>query len=160
MNGANYSAVTKTLNKFFKGQLVEDGVYDISNIEHFDVQYPAHISNGKQRTEAKITEDYKKLVEGIEEFVAKHPNACLASAYETESYVILSEKPTKVVEYKGSGFSHGSTNIIDNCPSKVLILQAEKEIFIPKPKDRYGAPIAAGGYDDEDGYDDGDYADD
>src|ERR1700761_9816739 len=103
---SNYSAVTKTLNKFFKGKLVEDGVYDVSNIECFDIQYPAHKINGKQRLEAKIAEDYTILIKGIEEFVAKHPNACLASAFETEKYIILSEKPSKVVEYKGSGFSH------------------------------------------------------
>ena len=153
----NYSVVSKTLNKYFNGKLVEDGVYDISNIEFFEVAYPAHKNNGKQRVDSKISEDYVKLVAGIEEFVSKNPNACLASAYETEKYIILSEKPSKLVEYKGSGIAHGSTNLIDNCPSRVLILQAEKEIYIPKPKNNaYGAPGLVEEYDDDyDDYDDG-----
>ena len=118
----NYSVVSKTLNKYFKGKLVEDGVYDISNIEFFEVAYPAHKNNGKQRVDSKISED-----------------------------------PSKLVEYKGSGFAHGSTNLIDNCPSRVLILQAEKEIYIPKPKNNaYGAPGLVEEYDDDyDDYDDG-----
>lgn len=150
----NYSAVTKTLNKFFKDKFVEDGVYDVSNIECFSVDYPLHKINGKQRKDEKISEDYVKLVQGIEEFVAKHPNACIASAYETERYILLSEKPTAIVEYKGSGFSHGSTNVIENCPGKILILQAEKEIYIPKPQNN-GYAYAGGGQEDyDDGYDD------
>lgn len=154
----NYSGVTKTLNKFFKGKLVEDGVYDVSNIECLSVEYPSHKINGKQRKDEKISEDYVKLIKNIEEFVAKYPNACLASAYETEKYIILSEKPASVVEYKGSGFAHGSTNLIDNCPSKILILQAEKEIFIPKPQayNPYGQAALVEEYDE--GYED--YADD
>ncbi len=127
----NYSKVTKTLNKHFDSY-IESGVYNISDIEYFEVQYPVHVVDGIQRSDSKITEDYVALVKGIEEFVSKHPNACLASAFETEKYIILSEKPTKIVEYKGSGFAHGSTNIIDNCPKRILILEEEKEIFFPK----------------------------
>lgn len=150
----NYSAVTKTLNKFFKDKFVGDGVYDVSNIECYSIEYPLHKINGKQRKDEKISEDYVKLVKEIEDFVAKHPNAYLASAYETEKYIILSEKPEKVVEYQGSGFSHGSTNVIQNCPSKILILQAEKEIHIPKPQNQdYGYAVPAG-EDYDEGYDD------
>lgn len=152
-----YSAVTKLLNKLFKGKLIEDGVYDVSNVDCYTIEYPLHKIDGKQRKDEKISEDYIKLINEIEAFVAKYPNACLASAFETEKYIILSELPTKIIDYKGSGFSHGSTNLIENCPSKLLILQAEKEIYFPKPKQQayaYGAqPVAEEDFDDDDYYD-------
>jgi hypothetical protein len=130
----NYSAVTKILDKNFKGKMIEDGVYDISNLETLKVEYPIHVIDGKQRKDEYISKDYIKLISNIEEFVKKYPNSYLASAYETESYVIVSDKPSKALDYTGSGFSHGSTNLIENCPSKILILEKEKEISLPKIK--------------------------
>ena len=59
----------------------------------------------------------------IQAFAAKYPNYRIASAYETFSILLLSEEPSRWRgRHLGSGFNYGSTNFLDDAPSRLLIL--------------------------------------
>ena len=89
-----------------KADYVKDGVYDITGIDYFmfDCGWV-----------------YPKDRKGFREFVEKYPNFVIADPYQTEQKIALAEMPTKKVSYKGSGFNYGSSNVIDNCPARILI---------------------------------------
>jgi glycerol-3-phosphate cytidylyltransferase-like family protein len=89
-----------------KADYVKDGIYDITDIDYF------MFDCGRV---------YPKDKKEFREFVEKYPNFVIADPYETEQKIALSEMPTKKVKYNGSGFNHGSSNIIANCPSRILI---------------------------------------
>ena len=90
---------------------VGDGVFDISDIDFINPNMPWKPSD------EQMTEYYNSMKVWVE----KYPNFVIAEAYQTEYPLFLSEMPTKVIEYVGSGFNHGSNNIIDNCPKRILI---------------------------------------
>lgn len=56
-----------------------------------------------------------------EEFTTKYPDYVIAEAYQSEYPIFLSEMPTKSLKYMGAGFNHGSNNLIENCPARILI---------------------------------------
>jgi hypothetical protein len=86
-------------------RIIEDGVWALD--QDVEVFY-AHPQN-KQETL---------------DFINKHPEFAIASAYETFTVLLLSKKPTKRVPIiNDTGFNYGSTNVIscENC-NRVLIL--------------------------------------
>lgn len=91
---------------------VPDGVWDISNIEYIPLMIGIWRPTEKQKSD-----HIKKL----SDFISEYPNFVIADAYQTEYPILLSEKPNIRVDYIGSGFNHGSNNIIDNCPKRILI---------------------------------------
>jgi hypothetical protein len=91
---------------------VPDGVWDISDIDFFDPN---------MRTWKPTPEQVSTHFDGMKAFIEKYPEFVVAEAYQTEYPLWLAEKPTKQVDYIGSGFNHGSNNIIDNCPKRILI---------------------------------------
>ena len=110
-------------------EYVEDGVWDISDIEVFNPQYPTTKKwvPGKAGSKGvfqdipnaeKIIEDYLK---SLKDFIKRNPNFVIADAYQTEHPFFFFKKSTVSVQYIGSGFNHGSNNIIDNCPKRILI---------------------------------------
>ena len=100
------------VKKLFENNLwLADGIYDVSDIQfmymndsyYHPEQLPAHAID----------------------FINKHPQAILASAYETDGTFILSERPRLLGPVAiGSGFNYGSTNVISipRGVEKVLIL--------------------------------------
>jgi hypothetical protein len=103
---------------------VEDGVWDISNIEFIEIS-PSYVVDspdewGPRWREPNETE-IDQHINRLSEFIDKYPNCVVADAYQTEHPFLLSEKPTVRVKYIGSGFNRGSNNIIDNCPKRILI---------------------------------------
>jgi len=83
---------------------LSDGIYDVTGIEVINV-------------EAADVE--------VEAFIWKYPKFWVASAYETDTTLLVATKPTKLVTKDiviGSGFNYGSTNVIRNCPKDILIL--------------------------------------
>lgn len=106
---------------YLRGKIdyVPDGVWDISNIEFIELS-KYYVQEGKSWR--KLTEEeVQEHLNNISEFITKYPNCVIADAYQTESPFLLSENPTIEVSYIGSGFNHGSNNIIDNCPKRILI---------------------------------------
>lgn len=98
---------------------LEDGIYDMTDISHLKLPDPLR--------DEGITK--------IKEFVKNYPNFVIANAYETMVTILIAKKPQKLYDYNfnkikkdskikwdGSGFNYGSTNILDNCPKKILIL--------------------------------------
>ncbi len=82
---------------------LSDGIYDVTGIAY-------HVVNDSK---PKQTLD----------FIKKYKKVYIGSAYETETSILFSDKPKKLIGHdKGSGFNYGSTNIIDNCPKSILIL--------------------------------------
>lgn len=58
-------------------------------------------------------------------FSERHPDFVVANAYETSTTILLSQKPNKLEmkgKWFGSGFNYGSTNLLVDCPKRVLIL--------------------------------------
>lgn len=107
---------------------VPDGVYDISDIEYFVPDPPRSKKWVGRNVTASGYEDLPNAKELMDKwnkefinFIKKYPNFVIADAYQTEYPLFLSEMPTKKVKYIGSGFNHGSNNIIDNCPKRILI---------------------------------------
>ena len=59
----------------------------------------------------------------IEDFCQKHPDWCVGEAYQCYATFFLSSRPTKFTgSHDGSGFNHGSSNLLTGCPAKLLIL--------------------------------------
>jgi hypothetical protein len=61
-----------------------------------------------------------------EPFIAAHPDLVIASAYETGTTFLLSRR-VEIADcvgenWVGSGFNYGSTNLLSNCPARLLIL--------------------------------------
>lgn len=66
---------------------------------------------------------YYNFPKEIEAFHKKHSDMVIASAYETHQTLLLSKRPTKWKgKLIGSGFNYGSTNLIENPPTRLLIL--------------------------------------
>lgn len=59
----------------------------------------------------------------VAEFAAKYPGFVVASAYETRTILLLSKMPDPFTGSSvGSGFNYGSTNFLEGCSSRMLIL--------------------------------------
>ena len=84
---------------------VGDGIYDVSNLEYIEVE--------------EICGDYKK---DVINFIRKYPNFYYASAYETNTVILLSDKPIELNIPQIGGFNYGTTAVLDNCPKTLLIL--------------------------------------
>lgn len=112
-----------------KGKYIPDGVWDISDIEYVSLIYPhtkkyvpgENNMRGNWIDIENKDEIIKNWEQSIISFIEKYPDYAVADAYQTETPFLLSKLPTKSVDYKGSGFNHGSNNIIDNCPTRILI---------------------------------------
>lgn len=93
---------------------LDDGVYNASNVkEVFELDVYFDVESLFE------TETSEKLIE----FCTKYPNWCIASPYETNCTLFLSNRPSQFQgERIGSGFNYGSCNFLENCPSKLLIL--------------------------------------
>ena len=87
---------------------IGDGVFDISNVESI-----LYLLKG-----VRSEEDLKK----VEEFINKYPEFRVGQAYQCPSWFFLSCPPKERIKSIGSGFNYGSSNLIENCPSKILIL--------------------------------------
>ena len=92
-------------------EIVEDGVYDISEKEFIEFVYDNE------------TNEFINLKEIIE-FINKYPDCVQACACDTETTILISSMPKQIPEEDviGSGFNYGSTNVIKNCPKQILIL--------------------------------------
>jgi hypothetical protein len=93
---------------------LRDGIYSVSeNCEFLHVNYGLY----------ELTKN-EEIVEKVYDFVKKHPNCYIGSAYETFNTILLSEKPEKLNKdcFVGSGFNYGSTNLFTNAPKRLLIL--------------------------------------
>jgi len=98
-----YQEFINYIRKHPKGVYVKDGIYDVSDIESFLVDF-----KGKEASAA---------------WIDAHDKFWRASAYETETFFLFSEEPRRFGgEWDGSGFNYGSTNVIRNCPRDILIL--------------------------------------
>jgi hypothetical protein len=101
-------------------RLLNDGVYDISNIDYIAFETGSKINNvvvGNWNMPAN--HDKIKI---IIDFKTKYPEYAVAEAYETNYIFFLSKKPTKKLNFTGSGFNYGAGCIINDCPQKILIL--------------------------------------
>ncbi len=94
---------------------LEDGIYVLpKKIKIIDIPYSSQelgcVDNETKQEILKFINKYKETW-------------CFANAYATEQTFILSDKPP---EFQGNiigcGFNQGSTNILDDCPKKILIL--------------------------------------
>jgi hypothetical protein len=98
---------------------VTDGVWDISDIDFIEVS-PQYVRVDKSWR--KLTnEELNNHIEKLSDFLDKYPNCVIADAYQTNHPFLLERKPTIKVDYLGSGFNHGSNNIIESCPKRILI---------------------------------------
>ena len=90
---------------------LEDGIYSLStDIEVLPVE---------AYQEKRITAEQETIIKFIQAF----PEFVIASAYETETVLLLSKRPEKIqLKRIGSGFNFGSTNLLLNCPQNLLIL--------------------------------------
>ena len=89
--------------------VLDDGIYSVDD----------------DTTIYKIEENKKESVveNEIIEFIKEYPSFVVASAYETFTTFLISERPDKWNgEVHGSGFNYGSTNLIKDCPKNLLIL--------------------------------------
>lgn len=89
---------------------VSDGIYDVTDIDFLAVYTDSEIGLGI-------------------EWIKNHKEFWVADAYETDFPILLSDEPRCLnskkwnkVNWIGSGFNYGSTNIIRNCPRDILIL--------------------------------------
>lgn len=97
-----------------------DGIYDIGDVEYLVV-------DGEEQDE--ISSDAQK-------FMNAHPDHVIGSAYQCYAIFILATPPTLLKSlgygtsktdwgsnnHVGSGFNHGSANMLRNCPKNILIL--------------------------------------
>lgn len=92
---------------------LSDGMYDvIDDIETLFVFAFTPIGNKIEATKEEIIE-----------FINKYPQCVIASSYETNVVILLSRAPKRIpLNYAGSGFNYGSTNLIENAPRRLLIL--------------------------------------
>jgi hypothetical protein len=92
---------------------LRDGIYNVADIEYMSVQTGLY--------DIYSEEDAIKILD----FIVKHPDFVIASAYGTNYTILLATRPSLceyTTERLGYGFNYGSTNIIHNCPKHVLIL--------------------------------------
>ena len=96
-----------------KEKFLSDGMYAVSD-DTIVYEVDSRIGD----TNEDIDNDPKAL-----KFIAKYPNFVVASAYETGTTILLSKPPKKFKHVgPGCGFNYGSTNLIENCPKRLLIL--------------------------------------
>lgn len=95
-------------------KLLGYGIYDMSEVEYLGINgAPQDLENAK-------AED---ITPELQAFIDKYPNFVLASAYETGATFLLSSEPPRWSGKRmGSGFNHGSTNVLVGCTNKLLIL--------------------------------------
>jgi hypothetical protein len=68
-------------------------------------------------------EAYPTALEQANTFAEKYPDYVIASSYEVFGFFLLSKKPRVYNKnWEGSGFNHGSCNLLNNCPKRLLIL--------------------------------------
>lgn len=90
------------------GNTLDDGIYDVTNMEYFEVD----------------DENLKAAIEYME----AHKIFWIANAYQTEETILFPKKPHEMSsrwhkeEWIESGFNYGSTNLLRNCPKDILIL--------------------------------------
>lgn len=66
--------------------------------------------------------------ERVREFIERFPDYVTASAYQTYSIILLSERPAKFSGYKiGSGFNYGSTNLLAGITTKRILILAQND---------------------------------
>ncbi len=94
-------------------RMLEDGLYEVDD----DVEV---IEIGERLYDIRdFSDEYAMILF----FIENHPNFVVANAYETSSTILLSRKPNIFKGYYvGSGFNYGSTNLVENCPKRLLIL--------------------------------------
>lgn len=98
---------------------LQDGIYEI--LPHIIVEELKDCFEDNISYLVSDEGDHQSLQ--FEAFLHKYPQMCLANAYETHVIFMLSEAPPIWKGKKsGSGFNYGSTNILENCPPKLLIL--------------------------------------
>jgi len=95
-----------------KKRNIPDGVYDASGVTEFlccDGEFVGDVSEA----------DAEKIIS----FCERHPNWVMAAPYQTRMIVFCSNRPVEFTgEREGTGFNYGSCNLLQNCPSKLLIL--------------------------------------
>lgn len=96
-------------------RMISDGIYDVTNIDF--VQFDGDLRFGA----------YSKTEEGFDEvlaFIEKYSNEfVIACAYQSDQTFLLAQHPHEFKGTKvGSGFNHGSCNLITSCPESLLIL--------------------------------------
>ena len=103
MNYQEFEKFVEDLSASGKSVNVKDGVYDVT-----DINFIVKTSKNTDEVAAWVNEREKVWI---------------ANAYETDEYIFLENEPKKFAGKRyGSGFNHGSTNILTDCPKSVLIL--------------------------------------
>lgn len=110
-----------------KQKRVPDGVYVLtSDMEVLLIEHPYKVDWSNNKREYKPKDVYEKEVKEfkrqVEEFFLKYPEYVIASAYETQTTILISKMPTQSLAWFGSGFNYGSTNIIEKTTGRILIL--------------------------------------
>ena len=82
---------------------MDDGIYDTTGIEFLIAD---------QNNPDEVTE-----------WLKDKDRFWLASAYQTEYYILYAAEPPKFIGNRfGNGFNYGSTNMLTECPESILIL--------------------------------------
>lgn len=88
-----------------------------------DNSAPAHRCCNSRRRE--VDHDVDETTPKLIEFAEKYPEFVIAHAYETSWTLLLSRAPIRLEmdgKWFGSGFNYGSTNLLEDCPKRLLIL--------------------------------------
>ena len=96
---------------------IGDGVHDVTAVaEVLEIRMEEFHSS----TVLRLKDDQKQK---IVDFCNKHPDWRVGEAYQCYYTFFLSSPPAPFGgEHTGSGFNHGSANLLTGCPSKLLIL--------------------------------------
>jgi hypothetical protein len=103
---------------------LKDGIYNMTGIDFLMTDYKDWEYKREDINQWVLK---RPIPKHIEDFLIKHPNHVLASAYDTDTFIILANEPkllfnNKSPEWIGNGFNYGSTNILTNLPNAILIL--------------------------------------
>ena len=87
-------------------------IYDVEGLDLIGVEY------GQEETVY------------VTKFIEKYPGFFAASAYETHYMILLSAQPKKItqdINWIGSGFNYGSTNVLSGLATKAIMILAEND---------------------------------
>ena len=87
---------------------LNDGIYVFSEQDNIEILY-------KRNYVTRLSQD-----SDVDAFMEKYPEWVVGCAYETDTTIFLSKRPSKYTGLVfGSGFNYGSTNILCGLPASV-----------------------------------------
>jgi len=101
------------MNHELEARYIDDGIYEVP--EGIVVQQLLD----QQAELYDLTAEHPE----VKEFAVKYPDFRIASSYETHVILLLSGEPVRWNGNRiGSGFNYGSTNFLEGCSPRMLIL--------------------------------------